>query len=105
MSDWKNHIEELKKKWIGQKVEFEGKTYNVVDVDMNGAIMIDKPTKYCETHTNPTTAIEAWKIKDGVYTEPKYKLETPDGDEWIFDDHEEAKRNQYLFGGKITCAL
>lgn len=105
MGTYKNHIEELKKARIGQKVIFEGKQYNVVDVDYNGAIMIDKPTKYTDSHTNKTTAIEAWKIKDGVYTEPKYRLETPDGDKWEFDDYEEAKRNQYLFGGSIKAHL
>lgn len=29
-------------------------------------------------------------------------LETPDGDKWQFDNLEEARRNQYLFGGTIT---
>ena len=105
MGTYKEHIEELKKKWIGQKVQFDGAAYNVVDVDMNGAIHIDKPTKYCESHTNETTAIEAWKIKDGVYTEPRYELETPDGDIWNFDTLEEARKNKYIFGGKITRKL
>ena len=102
---WKDHIEENKKKWIGQTVIFENEKHTVVDVDMNGALHIDKPKKYCETHTNPTTAIEAWKIKDGVYKEPTYTLETPDGDKWDFTSHEEAKRNQYLFGGTIKTHL
>ena len=66
---WRAHIEDLKKKWIGQKVIFKGIEYNVVDVDMNGGIMIDKPTKYCDSHTNLTTAIEEWKIKNGIYIE------------------------------------
>lgn len=29
-------------------------------------------------------------------------LETPDGDKWVFDDLEEARRNKYFFGGTIT---
>ena len=66
---WGEHIAEKKKKWIGQKVQYKGRVYNVVDVDMNGGIMIDMPTKYCESHTNPTTAIEEWKIRNGVYAE------------------------------------
>ena len=32
----------------------------------------------------------------------KFTLETPDGDKWEFDNLEEARRNQYLFGGTIT---
>lgn len=31
-----------------------------------------------------------------------FTLETTDGDIWEFDNLEEARRNQYIFGGKIT---
>lgn len=34
-----------------------------------------------------------------------YTLETPDGDVWEFDNLEEARRNQYIFGGTITKNL
>lgn len=67
MGTWKNYIEELKKKWIGQKVIFENVSYNVVDVDMNGLLLIDKKTYYCESYTSKTTAIETWKVENGVY--------------------------------------
>lgn len=67
MGTWKEYIEEMKKKWIGQKVQFENVSYNVVDVDMNGALLIDKQTYYCESYTSKTTAIEAWKVKNGIY--------------------------------------
>ena len=30
-----------------------------------------------------------------------YRLTTRDGDVWIFDGLEEARKNQYIFGGKI----
>lgn len=30
-----------------------------------------------------------------------YRLTTRDDDIWEFDDLEEARRNQYIFGGKI----
>lgn len=30
-----------------------------------------------------------------------YRLTTRDGDVWDFEDLEEARRNQYIFGGKI----
>ena len=32
----------------------------------------------------------------------RFTLETTDGDKWDFDNMEEARRNQYLFGGTIT---
>ena len=32
----------------------------------------------------------------------KYVLYTGDGDKWEFDDLEEARRNQYIFGGTIV---
>lgn len=32
----------------------------------------------------------------------KYVLTTPGGDVWEFDTLEEARKNQYIFGGKIT---
>ena len=31
----------------------------------------------------------------------KYQLETPNGDTWAYDDLEDARRDQYLFGGTI----
>jgi len=46
---WKDYIEKLKKEWIGKKVEFNGNIYNVVDVDYNGIIHIDKSSKFNET--------------------------------------------------------
>ena len=32
----------------------------------------------------------------------KYILTTNDGDVWEFDSLEEARKNKYIFGGKIT---
>ena len=33
-----------------------------------------------------------------------WKLETRDGDTWMYDEgeHENARRDQYIFGGTIT---
>ena len=61
---WNSYISEMKKRWIGRKVTFNGSVYNVVDVDMNGALLIDMPTKYTESHTNPTTAVDTWMVKE-----------------------------------------
>lgn len=52
MATWKNHIEGLKKKYIGKKVYYKGTIYNIVDVDYNGVIHIDLKSRY-----NNTTAI------------------------------------------------
>ena len=46
---WKDYIEKLKKEWIGKKVEWCGKVYNIVDVDYNGIIHIDKASKINKT--------------------------------------------------------
>lgn len=42
-------ILEMKKKWVGKQVVFEGESYMVVDVDSNYALMIDKPARFTET--------------------------------------------------------
>jgi hypothetical protein len=57
--------------------------------------------------------LERSNIKNGYYDieedvnassmdKPVYVLVTDDGDEWDFDNLEEAQRTQYIFGGKIT---
>ena len=46
MGTWKDHIESLRREFTGRKVYYEGKIYNIVTVDYNGIIHIDKPTKY-----------------------------------------------------------
>lgn len=56
---WKEYINTLKNEWIGKIVEYEGKKYNVVDVDYNGILLIDKKA----LHTD-TTAVG---ISDVVY--------------------------------------
>ena len=45
-SEW---IEKLKDQWIGKKVIFENKQYTVVDVDYNGALLIDKKARMTDT--------------------------------------------------------
>ena len=56
--DYRERIEQDKKKWIGKTVRIDGRTYNVVDVDYNGALMIDKPARFTET-----TAVGAWMVE------------------------------------------
>ena len=57
------YIKNLRERWIGKTVIYNnGVSYKVVDVDYNGAILIDRPTEL-----KKDTAIEEWKIQNGVY--------------------------------------
>lgn len=51
--DYKQWIEEQRKAWVGKKVIFEGEKYTVVDVDYNGALLIDKKAQFTETTAVP----------------------------------------------------
>lgn len=50
---YKQHIENLKNKYVGKNYQYEGKIYKIVDVDYNGAILIDKKSEF-----NDTTAVK-----------------------------------------------
>lgn len=56
--DYKERIAQMRAEWIGQEVEFEGRKYNVVDVDYNGALLINKPAEFTDT-----TAVPVWMVK------------------------------------------
>ena len=58
---WSDFIARERKKWIGKRVRFEGAVWNVVDVDINGALHIDRPTKH-----NKTTAIGEEHIEEVI---------------------------------------
>ena len=49
MGTYREWIESLKSEWIGKHVKFEGCIYNVVDVDYNGFLLIDRKARYTET--------------------------------------------------------
>ena len=42
-------IAEMREKWTGKRVRYNGGTYNVVSVDYNGALLIDKPAQFTDT--------------------------------------------------------
>ena len=44
--DYKDYIKQNRDKWIGKRVRYEGKEYNVVYVDYNGMLMIDKKSEF-----------------------------------------------------------
>ena len=52
MSTWKEHIERLKRDWIGKKVMYQDRVHTIVDVDYNGILHIDLPSEH-----NMTTAV------------------------------------------------
>ena len=43
---YREYIETLKKEWIGKKVRFEGKEYEVMDVDYNAGLLINKKAEF-----------------------------------------------------------
>ncbi len=49
MGTYKEWIESLKNEWIGKRVKYDGNIYNVVDVDYNGFLLIDKKARYTDT--------------------------------------------------------
>ena len=88
---WSDYISRKKEKWIGKKVSFEGKLYTVVDIDMNGALLINKPHYYCESYTAETTAIGEEHI------DSNYKVNTK-----VFATEKEARdfsKDLMAYGG------
>ena len=57
MGTWREYIEGMKKKWIGKKVMFDNEKYKVVDVDYNGALLIDKKARFTETTAVSTSMV------------------------------------------------
>ena len=55
---YKDLIEKQRKEWIGAKVKWQGESYTVIDVDYNGALLIDKPALY-----TPTTAVDTSTVE------------------------------------------
>lgn len=46
---YNEYIERLKMIWTGREVRFLGETYTVMDVDYNGALLINKPDQFKAT--------------------------------------------------------
>lgn len=49
MGTYREYIEKLKNEWVGQTVIYENEKYNVVDVDYNGFLLIDKKARFTDT--------------------------------------------------------
>lgn len=54
---YRDYIENKRREWKGKTVSYEDKQYKVVDVDYNGALLIDKPARFTDT-----TAIEEFML-------------------------------------------
>lgn len=50
--EYRDYIKSLKEEWIGKEVRYGDQDYTVIDVDYNGALLINKPSKF-----NDTTAV------------------------------------------------
>ena len=56
--EYRKYIESLKEKWVGKEVLYDDHEYTVVDVDYNGALLINKPSEF-----NDTTAVSIAHVK------------------------------------------
>lgn len=56
----KSYIDMKKAEWIGKRVIYptDCEIYTVVDVDHNGALLINRPTRFTDT-----TAVEVWHVQ------------------------------------------
>ena len=46
---YREHVQWMKKQWIGKTVIYQGQRYKVVDVDYNCALLIDKKAPFTDT--------------------------------------------------------
>lgn len=49
MGTYREYIEKLKIEWIGKSVMYENENHNVIDIDYNGMLLIDKKGKFTDT--------------------------------------------------------
>ncbi len=58
MATYREYINKLKDEWIGKNVMYKNEKYNVVNVDYNGMLLIDKKAFYTDT-----TAVSRLDVK------------------------------------------
>ena len=59
---WSEHIEKLRKEYIGRKVRYQGRIHTIVDVDYNGILHIDLPSE----HNMTTAAFDEIDVKEAL---------------------------------------
>ena len=59
---YKELVAEDRARFIGKKVKCEGEIYTIVDVDYNGALMIDRETRFTDT-----TAISRFDLNIEIF--------------------------------------
>lgn len=57
METYREYINRLKSKWVGKTIIYDNKKYNVVDVDYNGMLLIDKKAQFTDTTAVDTTMV------------------------------------------------
>lgn len=63
MGTYREYIESMKSEWVGKRVRFEDGIYNVVDVDYNGFLLIDRKARYTETTSVATYHVKVIEIQ------------------------------------------
>lgn len=56
--DWRDYITSLRNEWVGRTVEYDGQNYKVLDVDYNGALLINKKARFTDD-----TAVSVTQVK------------------------------------------
>lgn len=59
---WRDRIETARKALVGKKVRYKDEVYNIVDVDYNGMVLIDKPAKFTDT----TAMFDIWTVNSAL---------------------------------------
>lgn len=53
IDDYKKYIANMRQQWVGKRAVYEDMAYDVIDVDYNGMLLINRPTQF-----NDTTAVK-----------------------------------------------
>ena len=84
---YREHVQWMKKQWIGSFVRFEGAYYVVVDVDYNCGLLIDKKAEFTETTAvDPSMVerVEIAKIVHGHWISAEEAIEKGDYNRFAF---------------------
>ena len=66
MRTYRQYIDDLKQKWVGKIVSYQGERFRVVDVDYNGGLLINTPQRFTETTAVSTNQLD-WQIMLSEY--------------------------------------